>query len=47
MGYFDKLSIGDVGMFVFFGIEKIDLVVLNGFLSFLFVLENVLEEFEV
>lgn len=35
MGYFDKLSIGDVGMLVLSLIEKIDLVVDNGIFSFM------------
>ncbi|MDW3616455.1 D-ribose pyranase [Enterococcus faecium] len=47
MGHFDKLSIGDAGMPVPFGTEKIDLAVSNGLPSFLSVLENVLEELEV
>ena len=41
------LSIGDAGMPVPFGTEKIDLAVSNGLPSFLSVLENVLEELEV
>lgn len=47
MGYFDKLSIGDVGMLVFWIIEKIDLVVINGVFSFMEVLNNVFEELVV
>lgn len=47
MGHFDKLSIGDAGMPVPFGTEKIDLAVTNGVPSFMTVLENVLEELEV
>ena len=43
MGHFDKLSIGDAGMPVPFGTEKIDLAVSNGLPSFL----SVLEELEV
>ncbi|ABJ68719.1 MULTISPECIES: D-ribose pyranase [Pediococcus] len=47
MGHFDKLSIGDAGMPVPMGIEKIDLAVDNGIPSFMQVLTNVLEELEV
>lgn len=47
MGHFDKLSIGDAGMPVPFGTEKIDLAVTNGVPNFTTVLENVLEELEV
>ena len=47
MGHFDKLSIGDAGMPVPMGTEKIDLAVDNGIPSFMQVLTNVLEELEV
>lgn len=47
MGHFDKLSIGDAGMPVPRGTEKIDLAVDNGIPSFMDVLNNVLEELEV
>lgn len=47
MGHFDKLSIGDAGMPVPLGTEKIDLAVTNGIPSFMDVLNNVLEELEV
>ncbi|MGO3733226.1 MAG: D-ribose pyranase [Vagococcus sp.] len=47
MGHFDKLSIGDAGMPVPMGVEKIDLAVDNGIPSFMQVLNNVLEELEV
>lgn len=47
MGHFDKLSIGDAGMPVPAGTEKIDLAVDNGIPSFTQVLLNVLEELEV
>jgi D-ribose pyranase len=47
MGHFDKLSIGDSGMPVPMGTEKIDLAVDNGIPSFMQVLNNVLEELEV
>ncbi|WP_213496330.1 D-ribose pyranase [Lactococcus formosensis] len=47
MGHFDKLSIGDAGMPVPKGTEKIDLAVDNGIPSFMDVLNNVLEELEV
>jgi D-ribose pyranase len=47
MGHFDKLSIGDAGMPVPMGTEKIDLAVDNGIPSFIQVLTNVLEELEV
>lgn len=47
MGHFDKLSIGDAGMPVPAGTEKIDLAVDNGIPSFMQVLNNVLEELEV
>ncbi|MFV0559205.1 MAG: D-ribose pyranase [Enterococcus sp.] len=47
MGHFDKLSIGDAGMPVPMGTEKIDLAVTNGIPSFMDVLNNVLEELEV
>ncbi|MCT1177375.1 D-ribose pyranase [Pediococcus pentosaceus] len=47
MGHFDKLSIGDAGMPVPIGTEKIDLAVDNGIPSFMQVLTNVLEELEV
>lgn len=47
MGHFDLLSIGDAGMPVPLGVEKIDLAVTNGVPSFLDVLDNVLEELEV
>lgn len=47
MGHFDKLSIGDAGMPVPAGTEKIDLAVDNGIPCFTQVLLNVLEELEV
>ena len=47
MGHFDKLSIGDAGMPVPRGTEKIDLAVDSGIPSFMDVLNNVLEELEV
>lgn len=47
MGHFDKLSIGDAGMPVPKGTEKIDLAIGNGIPSFMDVLNNVLEELEV
>lgn len=47
MGHFDKLSIGDAGMPVPRGTEKIDLAVDKGIPSFMDVLNNVLEELEV
>lgn len=47
MGHFDKLSIGDAGMPLPMGTEKIDLAVDNGIPSFMQVLTNVLEELEV
>ena len=47
MGHFDKLSMGDAGMPVPAGTEKIDLAVDNGIPSFTQVLLNVLEELEV
>ena len=47
MGHFDKLSIGDAGMPVPMGTEKIDLAVDNGIPSYMQVLTNVLEELEV
>lgn len=47
MGHFDKLSIGDAGMPVPAGTEKIDLAVDNGIPSFTQVLLNVLEELKV
>ncbi|MGX7347592.1 D-ribose pyranase [Aerococcus vaginalis] len=47
MGHFDTLSIGDAGMPVPMGTEKIDLAVDNGIPSFMDVLNNVLEELEV
>lgn len=47
MGHFDTLAIGDAGMPVPKGVEKIDLAVTKGIPSFLTVLENVLSELEV
>ncbi|WP_270740871.1 D-ribose pyranase [Lactococcus formosensis] len=47
MGHFDKLSIGDAGMPVPKGTEKIDLAIDNGIPTFMDVLNNVLEELEV
>ena len=47
MGHFDKLAIGDAGMPVPAGTEKIDLAVTKGIPSFMDVLNNVLEELEV
>ncbi|WP_283573127.1 D-ribose pyranase [Ligilactobacillus aviarius] len=47
MGRFDKLAIGDAGMPVPAGTEKIDLAVTKGIPSFMDVLNNVLEELEV
>ncbi|MGL4334956.1 MAG: D-ribose pyranase [Lactococcus garvieae] len=47
MGHFDKLSIGDAGMPVPKGTEKIDLAVDKGIPRFMDVLNNVLEELEV
>ena len=47
MGHFDTLSIGDAGMPVPMGTEKIDLAVTKGVPSFIQVLSNVLEELEV
>lgn len=47
MGHFDKLSIGDTGMPVPRGTEKIDLAVDSGIPSFMDVLNNVLEELEI
>lgn len=47
MGHFDTLAIGDAGMPVPKGVEKIDLAVTKGVPSFLTVLENVLTELEV
>ncbi|BDZ30412.1 D-ribose pyranase [Lactiplantibacillus sp. WILCCON 0030] len=47
MGHFDRLSIGDAGMPVPMGTEKIDLAVQNGIPSFMQVLNNVLAELEV
>ena len=47
MGHFDKLAIGDAGMPVPAGTEKIDLAVTQGIPSFMDVLNNVLEELEV
>ena len=47
MGQFDKLAIGDAGMPVPAGTEKIDLAVTQGIPSFMDVLNNVLEELEV
>ena len=47
MGHFDKLAIGDAGMPVPAGTEKIDLTVTQGIPSFMDVLNNVLEELEV
>lgn len=47
MGHFDTLSIGDAGMPVPEGTEKIDLAVEAGLPSFMQVLENVLSELEV
>ena len=47
MGHFDKLSIGDAGMPVPKGTERIDLAVDKGIPSFMDVLNNVLEELEV
>ena len=44
MGHFDKLAIGDAGMPVPAGTEKIDLAVTKGIPSFMDVLNNVLEE---
>ena len=47
MGHFDKLAIGDAGMPVPAGTEKIDLAVTKGIPSFMDVLNNVLEELKV
>ncbi|MFD1419197.1 D-ribose pyranase [Companilactobacillus keshanensis] len=47
MGHFDTLSIGDAGMPVPEGTEKIDLAVEAGLPSFMQVLENVLSELQV
>lgn len=47
MGHFDKLCIGDAGMPVPKGVEKIDLAVTNGVPSFIDVLTNVLTELEI
>ena len=47
MGHFDKLAIGDAGMPVPNGTEKIDLAVTKGIPNFMDVLNNVLEELEV
>ena len=47
MGHFDKLAIGDAGMPVPAGTEKIDLAVTQGIPSFMDDLNNVLEELEV
>lgn len=47
MAHFDKLAIGDAGMPVPAGTEKIDLAVTQGIPSFMDVLNNVLEELEV
>ncbi len=47
MGHFDTLAIGDAGMPVPKGTEKIDLAVTNGVPSFMDVLKNVLSELEV
>ena len=47
MGHFDKFSIGDAGMPVPKGTEKIDLAIDNGIPTFMDVLNNVLEELEV
>lgn len=47
MGHFDTLSIGDAGMPVPEGTEKIDLAVEAGLPSFIQVLENILSELQV
>lgn len=47
MGHFDTIGIGDAGMPVPSGTEKIDLAVEAGLPSFIQVLENVLSELEV
>lgn len=47
MGHFDTLAIGDAGMPVPAGVEKVDLAVTNGVPSFRDVLANVLTELEV
>ncbi|QBO37042.1 D-ribose pyranase [Periweissella cryptocerci] len=47
MGHFDTLAIGDAGMPVPVGTEKIDLAVSKGLPSFIAVLKNVLTELEV
>ncbi|MHC9533513.1 D-ribose pyranase [Dellaglioa sp. L3N] len=47
MGHYDTLAIGDAGMPVPDGTEKIDLAVTNGIPSFMDVLDNILEELEV
>lgn len=47
MGHFDTIGIGDAGMPVPAGTEKIDLAVEAGIPSFMQVLENVLSELQV
>ncbi|KRL66165.1 D-ribose pyranase [Companilactobacillus versmoldensis DSM 14857 = KCTC 3814] len=47
MGHFDTIGIGDAGMPVPAGTEKIDLALEAGIPSFMQVLENVLSELEV
>lgn len=47
MGHFDTLAIGDAGMPVPVGTEKIDLAVSKNLPSFISVLENVLSELQV
>lgn len=47
MGHYDTLAIGDAGMPVPKGTEKIDLAVTNGIPSFMDVLSNVLDELQV
>lgn len=47
MGHFDTMSIGDAGMPVPAGTQKIDVAIENGVPSFIQVLKNVLTELEI
>ncbi|WHQ77990.1 D-ribose pyranase [Latilactobacillus curvatus] len=47
MGHFDTMSIGDAGMPVLAGTQKIDVAIENGVPSFIQVLKNVLTELEI
>lgn len=47
MGHYDTLGVGDAGMPVPVGTEKIDLAVTNGLPSFVDVVKNILSELQL